>query len=207
MNTLKITTPLERVCKTGKIADQFQYIYFKNGKIYVSNGNIHVVQDMALHGMGKKTQDILDGYCIHKYVVKHLKSFKSDITLGVNMSHYSTGALNFIRETKQVTARSMIASTVVSLDLRHSIDIPGKGKLIQHIDKAIEDFKSNPTEKISLVPDSLELISKSFVKKTSGLTIFMNGSKDRILITPNENNYTEMALQMPLVVSADLKKI
>lgn len=193
--TIQIKTQLEKVCRPNKIVDQFQYIYFRNGYIYVSSGNVHLKQRMELHGISLKAQELLNGFCIHKDVLKHLRSSKSEWSI-------HKGRADLTRILKYTIANNPCQACIQDQAL-----VPGKGRIVNQIDSAIEKFKLTETEKITIIPESIELIRKSFVNKSTGFTFYMNGTKERLLITPNENDYNEMALVMTLSISGEFKKI
>jgi hypothetical protein len=187
----RFLTPLDQACRKNKIIDQFSYVYFKDGFVYVSNGRVHIKQHMSLHGFSESSAEILNGHCIHKDVFRLIN--KHD----VRFDNIGTG----------VITRFEIAETEVITAIKEYILVPGNGLLLNAIDSVFDQFNMRMTQEIALDPDTVTMIRKIFVTKTSGFTFRFNSGKAGVLVTPNQNDYREHAIIVPLSITGKYKNL
>jgi hypothetical protein len=187
----RFLTPLDQACRKSKIIDQFSYVYFKDGFVYVSNGRVHIKQHMSLHEFSDTRAKELDGYCIQKDVFKLINRHDVQFdNIGIN-----------------VIARFEIAGTEVITAMKSYAEAPGGGLLLNAIDSVFDQFNMKMTQEIALDPDTVTMIRKIFVTKTSGFTFRFNSGKAGVLVTPNQNDYREHAIIVPLSITGKYKNL
>ena len=188
-------TPLDQACGKNKIVDQFHYIYFKNGFIYVSNGVVHLKQLMQLHGMTKPTIMDLDGCCISKDVFKLLNRQK-DVYFRRLIEDIGGG----------VSAHFSLAESIVFCSIQKSRNVPGQGLIVDQIDNMTKDFQMEAKREIAIDPATIETLRKVFVTQSSGFTLRFNKGKTGVLITPNQSDYKEHAIVKTLKLTGEINK-
>lgn len=193
--TKAFKSQLNLACSKDKLINQYSYIYFKDGFLYVSNGRVHIKQHLSLHGFSEPVQKILDGNCIHKDLFKMINS-REDIALVKN--HGLPGVADIIF--------NIAGSQVISTMKLHS-EVQGEGNFVGYMNSIYEKFQLNETKSIALDPETIALVRKVFVTKSTGLTFRFNKGNGGILVTPNQNNYMEHAIITPLQLQGNYKKL
>tara|TARA_R110000782_G_scaffold56886_1_gene118969 strand:+ start:279 stop:851 length:573 start_codon:yes stop_codon:yes gene_type:complete len=183
--------PVHLVCGKEKYDSQFHYIYFKNGFMHVSNGQIAIKQHLSLFGLSAAEQFMLSDLCIHKDAAKFL--YKKDIDLVT----YLTPEVHFHTLIGQKTS--------VDIVLEKSSSVIGKGKIVDQINKSFETFKMNETREVAINPESIVLAKRIFLD-SDGITFRFNKQTGGVLLTPNKNNSKEHAMVIPLMVTGEFKK-
>jgi len=195
-------TALDQACGKNKIVDQFHYIYFKNGFIYVSNGVVHLKQLMQLHGITRRTAEILDGFCMHKEMFKILNKH-SEVILKVEHAGVMTAKF---KDSLGVTAVIDIFGQEMKLRLSKFKSVHGSGLIVDQIDNMTKDFQMEAKKEIAIDPATIETLRKVFVTESSGFTLRFNKGKTGVLITPNQSDYKEHAIVKTLKLTGEINK-
>lgn len=201
----KFKTQLDLMCSTDKDIPHLSYIYFKDGFIYVTNRYVALKQKIDLHGINKDEAEILNGRAIHKNLFKLINrqndvEFRDDSTLQLDL-----GRMTFMLDNKNriVTAACRLHGSLITFDIPKIEHVPGKGKILEQIDKSFATFKMNETKEIAINPEYIDLIRKVFVTSNDGFTFRFNENFGGVLVTPNKNNYREHAIIIPLRVTGE----
>jgi len=184
---MNFKTDLHLACKKGKGGD-FDFIYFKDGFIYISNGTVHIKQSMALHGISPAYEKMLNKTRIHKKAFRLIRQQKE-----IEITHLNAPKSTFIGFNMGTSPFNMTLNNLKGWN----------NMFLDQIDILFNGWDMDAAKQVAFDPEGLEIIRKVFVSDTSGVTLRFNNKKQGILVTPNKDDYLEHAIIKPLKITGE----
>lgn len=181
-NQINFLSKLHLACSTDELRPMMQVIYFKDGKIYATNGWVLIRQDISVHSIDPSDHPNLEGKFIHKDIFRDI--IKHPVA-------------KFNQDNIEVTTKA--GEKIIFNYYKAEEKFPDA-------DSIVDKHEINAIDEISFNPAQLKIIDECLVKDgSSGSLKYIFNAKNRgILVTTNDiNKNAQCAILMPTVIHQD----